>query len=117
MSRLKKQIELITKPLNTNLTNLLPLENIQKNNDEEQKNTDSPKNWTEDQVKDWFLSKNLIKIYEEVKPVNGGVLYQLYDMKKNIPEFFYKSITKNETLDYKTIANFGNLLENLFERN
>ena len=69
------------------------------------------------QVKDWFLSKNLIKIYEEVKPVNGGVLYQLYDMKKNIPEFFYKSITKNETLDYKTIANFGNLLENLFDRN
>ena len=75
----------------------------------------SAKEWTEEQVKDWFLKENLIKIYEEMKPLDGPVLYQLYDMKKNIPEFFYKSITKSETLDYKSIAVFGHLLENLFK--
>ena len=61
MLRLTKQIELFTKSdYNNNLVNELPLQ--VKNDNQLKQITVSAKEWTEEQVKDWFLKENLIKI-------------------------------------------------------
>lgn len=72
-------------------------------------------NWTEDQVKNWFLSNNLEQMFETLKPLNGSILFQLYQIQLHTPEFFYKAITKNELIDLKAIAIFSDLIRKLFK--
>ena len=49
-------------------------------------------------------------------PINGDNLYQLYEMKKSVPDFF-KSITSNQPVNYKVVAIFATNLIKLFEKN
>lgn len=74
-------------------------------------------NWNAAQVKEWCTKNNISKyIIDSLDDeIDGGVLYQLYDLKKNLPQFFYQSITKNEKVDHISVAKFSNFLKKLFE--
>lgn len=74
------------------------------------------KNWNEEQCKEWFIKNNIKNMFDILTPIDGGILLQLYEMKKSIPEFFFKSITKNDAIDFKSVAVFANLLIKLFEK-
>ena len=73
--------------------------------------------WTEGQVEKWANDcKIRQEILENILPCNGQVLSQLYNMKKEAPEFFYKSITSNKILPTRDIAQFMLKLETLFRK-
>jgi len=74
-----------------------------------------PRTWSNDEVKEWFCANKMEALHEFLSPINGRILTQLYEIKQHTPEFFFKSITKNESIDLKTIAIFSDLLLDLFE--
>lgn len=78
-------------------------------------NDPSAAQWTEDEVRDWFKRNNLDELFEVLKPLNGSILYQLYQIQVHTPEFFFKAITKNESIDLKSIARFSDLLRKAFK--
>jgi len=87
----------------------------------EQQNIKPAKNkaieWRESQVEQWANGCKIRQdILENILPCNGKVLHQLYCMKKEAPEFFYKSITSNKMLPTREIAMFALELDNLFHK-
>ena len=73
-------------------------------------------NMTENEVKDWFAKKNLnIAIYEHLRPCCGKVLFQIYSMKKDAPEFFYQSLKEIPKTNLSSISLFAYYLEKLIE--
>jgi hypothetical protein len=70
--------------------------------------------WPEDKVEKWFEEKHLKDLFDIIKPLDGRTLFQLYQFQIYSPEFFYKSITKNEKIDFKILAAFGANLKELF---
>jgi hypothetical protein len=78
-------------------------------------NKPSPVDWSDEQVKLWFDNNNLNDIYQDLKPLTGSVLYQLYQIQIHTPEFFYKAITKNESTNLRSVAVFGDLIRKLFK--
>ena len=83
---------------------------VKKNDDKE------PKNWDVKKAKEYIESKNLDKIYLVLSDqIDGSILHQLYEMKLYTPEFYYKSLTKNDILDMKMVFDLTKLLCNLFD--
>ena len=80
-------------------------------------NLNDPKKWDEEECKSWFLNNQMNNMYEIMAPINGDNLYQLYEIKKSVPEFFFKSITSNQSVDYKAVAIFATNLIKIFEKN
>lgn len=71
--------------------------------------------WGESEVDAWFGTNNIDKtIREKLVPCNGQILRQLYDMKQTAPEFYFKSLAENSSVDLKAILIFTNFLEKLF---
>lgn len=70
--------------------------------------------WDDAKVKNWLNESGIEIIYEILKPLSGKILYQLYQLQLHTPEFFFKSITKNESLDIKLVAMFSSSLKDLF---
>jgi hypothetical protein len=71
-------------------------------------------NWSEEQVKDWFMEKNLnMKIFDAFAPLNGDLLFQIYEMKKCSPEFYYQSLNRIVD-DMRSILNFSLNINKLF---
>lgn len=63
--------------------------------------------WTETDVNKWLSSKYINTIISEnVKPCDGKILFQLYEMMNEAPEFFYSSITSNNTIPTREVAVF-----------
>lgn len=76
-------------------------------------------NWTETQVQKWFIEKKIDQtIIKNISPCDGRVLYELFIIKNETPEFFYKSIGfannsfKNTNL--RDIAHFSYELKKIF---
>lgn len=76
-------------------------------------------NWTETQVQKWFIEKKIDQsIIKNISPCDGRVLYELFMIKNETPEFFYKSIGyvnnsfKNSNL--RDIAHFSYELKKIF---
>lgn len=76
-------------------------------------------NWTETQVQKWFSEKKIDPtIIRNISPCDGRVLYELFIIKNETPEFFYKSIGfannsfKNTNL--RDIAHFSYELKKIF---
>jgi hypothetical protein len=71
-----------------------------------------------EQVKKWFLKYKLnMRIYERLSPdFNGELLRQLYELKRQAPEFYFKSLEKmlNNDDDLRSILNFTLQLTRLF---
>ena len=105
MKRLKNQINLL----------------LDKNNNVDSKSmifkeiTHGPKDWNEEEVKTWFYQNEILGIFDILKPLNGGILFQLYELKIFSPEFFYKSLTSKECVDIKIVSVFTYNLVKLFE--
>ena len=82
---------------------------------EEKKEEVSVENWNEKQVKDWFnineLNGKILKLFE---PCNGIILKQLYEMRRDAPEFFFQSF-RNLDIDMNSILNFTHKLKAIFE--
>jgi hypothetical protein len=77
-------------------------------------------NWTESQVHKWFMEKRIeASIVKNISPCDGRVLYELFLIKHETPEFFYKSLgyvnnsfNKGPTL--RDIALFSYELKKIF---
>ncbi len=122
ISRLKKQIDLnINKTIavdNVHINQVIPdLNNLSVANklNENQPKKSGPKYWTNDQVKEWFEKNEITDLHKILVPINGRLLSQLYEIKIHTPEFFYKSLVKNDHIDIKKVAIFSDLLMELFE--
>lgn len=71
--------------------------------------------WNESKVEEWFINNNFEEFYEILRPLNGANLFQLYQLQIHTPEFFYKSLTKNDKANVKSLILFSTSLKNLFE--
>jgi len=59
------------------------------------KKTNKIEKWTEEQVKNWFMENNLnMKIFEAFAPMNGDLLFQVFEMKNNSPEFYHQALNR-----------------------
>jgi len=114
MARLIKQIQLVNNHKDHKEGEVITEINQMKINNK-QETTNGPKNWSTDQVKDWLCSNNLDSLNEVIGPINGRVLFQLYEIKQHTPEFFFKSITKNDNIEIRTVAIFSDLIMELFK--
>ena len=71
--------------------------------------------WNESEVNLWLKDKKIHKnIITNISPCNGKLLHQLYNIKLEAPEFFYKSISSNKILPTVEILLFVSELTNLF---
>ena len=90
-----------------------------KSNENEQKpiSKKGVNEWKEKDVDKWAKGCKIRQdILENILPCNGKLLGQLYNMKREAPEFFYKSITSNKNLPTRDIAQFAMELELLFKK-
>lgn len=71
--------------------------------------------WTQKQVETWFKITQNEKFHEMVKPCNGELLYQLFDMYKNAPLFFKKYMIEYEKIDFNSYNHFLNCLNLLID--
>ena len=72
-------------------------------------------NWTDDQVKNWFVEKELnLNIFESLKPCNGKIIKQLYEIKCIAPEFYFQSLKEVGNNDLRSITVFTYFLNSLF---
>ena len=72
--------------------------------------------WSEKQVEDWFNENKLgSSIFLIIKPCDGELLHQLYTLLLTAPEFFYQSLSKNNSVDLRTALVFSLNLKKLFE--
>jgi hypothetical protein len=79
------------------------------------KNNNHFKNWTENDVSNWLNDKKFNDIiYNNVYPSDGSILFQLYLMNKNTPEFFNYSITSKQQI--KTVKNKKRKLKKKMKR-
>ena len=71
--------------------------------------------WSDDQVKIWFVNIECGNLYQSLKPCNGELLYQLYEMWNNAPEFFYQFISLDNKLDRHSLLTFTSNLKKVFK--
>ena len=73
-------------------------------------------NWSESQVYQWFVDKNIeSSIMKPLWPCDGQMLYEFYLIKNETPDFFYKSLSNwiwGPTL--RDITHFSIELKRLF---
>lgn len=76
---------------------------------------DLVQNWNQNQVEQWFKTKNFNEvIFKNVLPSDGKNLKQLYEMLLSAPEFFYSSISSKGSVPTRDVLFFSNELRNLF---
>ena len=83
--------------------------------DKEKEELKEAYDWDESKVELWFKEKGFESFFETLKPLNGKVLYQLFLLQRHTPEFFFKSLSRNDALDLKSIALFSSSLYDLFK--
>src|SRR5690606_3392919 len=63
-------------------------------------NSDQPIDWNEVQVEKWLRLKQVsVEIHRNITPCDGKILYQIYSMLIDAPEFFYVSISSRNGRD------------------
>ena len=108
-SSLQKVVSILATPLSCGGSD------VKKNKEDE--NMRRIETWTESQVESWF-KENLVhlSIQRLLLPCSGELLSQMYQLQLFAPEFFFKSISKNEEVDLKSAAQFSLVLKNLFNK-
>ena len=97
------------KQISTNI----PVKNIDKKETKIETESEA-KSWNEVEVEKWFNEINLKPIYEVLKPINGSILYQLYEIKRDTPEFYNYSMAQYNTISIIQVARFNDFLIKLF---
>jgi hypothetical protein len=70
--------------------------------------------WSEENVKDWFVTNNLsLKIFEAFSPMNGDLLFQIYELKNSAPEFYHQSLIRIDN-DMRSIMMFSMMITKLY---
>lgn len=79
-------------------------------------NNNAVNNWSESDVEKWLREKQINPVItQNVFPCNGQILNQLYSIQSEAPEFFYKSISSNQSIPTKDVAIFTFELKRLFQ--
>lgn len=73
--------------------------------------------WGENEVLKWLndneIDKKLISI---IMPCNGIILKQLFELRRDAPEFYFQTLNSNKNFkDLKTVLKFTNCLNNIFQ--
>jgi hypothetical protein len=70
--------------------------------------------WNEFDVKSWLLRKNIdSRIQEVLKKTNGMQLKQFKLIRKEVPLYFFKSISQDSKIEISAVAHFINEFEKL----
>lgn len=85
-------------------------------------NTDEKMNekllWNEKQVEKWLEEKNFNDhLLNNLRPCDGKILFQMFNMLETVPEFFYSTIRSdsNNKITLKDLAKFSFELKQLFK--
>ena len=76
------------------------------------------KDWNENDVSKWMNSKQVHPtIAENLKGSNGNILYEIFLIKEEFPQYYYQSIasSSNGLLTIKEIALFNHELKKLLQ--
>lgn len=74
-----------------------------------------PLKFSKDEIKEWAIKQELSQeIIEFLKDFNGETLNCLYCLKKEAPEYFYKTISNNSQIPFHIVAKFIVKLNQLF---
>jgi hypothetical protein len=72
--------------------------------------------WSEAEVKEWFIKNNVnLAILEHLSPCSGVVLRQMFEMRKIAPEFFYQSLKEIKGINLSALTLFTHFLVKLME--
>ena len=71
--------------------------------------------WTEIEVNKWLNDQNIKPtIIENISPCDGKLLDQLFQISKEVPEFFFSSLRADSKASLKDVAYFTSELKSLF---
>jgi hypothetical protein len=66
-----------------------------------------PLEWSNQELQDWIEKQNFSShINEFLKSFDGEILKQLYLVKSEAPEYFYKLVSNNSTIQFENVAKF-----------
>ena len=79
------------------------------------KKDDNVENWSEDRVRLWFIENQLnLNIFEKMKPFDGSCLKEMFQVKKNLSQFYYESLKDIQDIKLNNILLFSSCLDKLF---
>jgi hypothetical protein len=74
-----------------------------------------PSQWDNLELQDWVEKQNFsTQINQFLKNFNGEILKQLFLVKSEAPEYFYKLVSNNSTIQFENVAKFVIKLNELF---
>jgi hypothetical protein len=129
MRRLRLEIDSLISPNNTNDDDIDKIEikphqqlvetKIPVNNIDIKRPLPEAHSWNGALVKQWLEEKDIhTSIVNSILPCNGKLLYEIYMIKKEAPNYFYSSIIKEEEEEvpsFRDMAIFSHELRQLFE--
>ena len=72
-------------------------------------------NWKENDVEKWFKDEAInVLILEDLRPCDGLILNQLFEILKTSPDFFYSTLTAKNKINLRDVAVFTYKLKRLF---
>lgn len=70
--------------------------------------------WNCDQVQNWLVESNINEsIIDELEDFDGRMLIELSSIRDTASEYFFKSVSKNNTIKLSHVVKFSNLLRNI----
>jgi hypothetical protein len=79
-------------------------------------NFKSAEKWTEAEVTEWFNANDLnVAMLNHLKPIDGEILKQLWEMKTSATDYYYKSFENSDNYDIRSTLIFTSRLNNLFQ--
>lgn len=78
--------------------------------------TNNVEAWSEDDVKQWFMTNSVdANIMEAILPCKGSILKQLFSMKQTASEFYFQALNKNKNVELKSMLDFNEKMDKLFQ--
>ncbi len=72
------------------------------------------KEWSKEKVQEWLSKQDLNPgILGLVKDFNGEMLYELNEIRNTASEYFYNSISQQNTIELNEVVRFSNVLRKL----
>jgi len=94
-----------------NLTKKMTEENLKNKNGNE-----NVTNWNESDIEKWFSEEAInMLILEDLRPCDGKILNQLFEILTTSPDFFYSALTAKNKINLRDVAVFTYKLKKLFK--
>ena len=76
-----------------------------------------PIDWSQDDVKEWYLSSAFGDELEQfLKDFDGKTLHNLFCTRNDAPEYFYRTVSQDNRLSFQTVSKFITCIEQLFSK-